>query len=370
MRAALRRVARALKRPRETLRQLAAWARYWARPSGGSGAAVWNQAAREYDARLAAEQTIYKDMIDINVLPPIFHYWSNAYLRPMLEEYGCSNPDEFFANFLIDSATRSRADALRFVSLGAGNCDTEVRVAKLMRSRGLEAFIIDCLDINRPMLERGRAMAVAEGVQAHIATTEIDFNDWTPAHRYAGAMANQSLHHMLNLEGVFARVRDALLPRAYFVVSDMIGRNGHQRWPEALAAVRKFWRELPEPYRYNRQLLRQEHEFLDWDCSVGGFEGIRAQDILPLLLQTFSFELFIGFANVIDPFTDRGFGHNFDASSDWDRDLIDRIHAYDEAQLASGRLTPTHMMAVMTTEAAVAPRYSRGLDPARSVRVP
>ncbi len=34
------------------------------------------------------------------LLPRIFHYWSNKYLRPMLEEFGVSNPDQFFAKYL------------------------------------------------------------------------------------------------------------------------------------------------------------------------------------------------------------------------------------------------------------------------------
>jgi len=34
-----------------------------------------------------------------------------------------------------------------------------------------------------------------------------------------------------------------------------------------------------------------------WDCSKQGFEGIRAQDILPLLVKKFSFRSFLGFGN-------------------------------------------------------------------------
>ena len=90
-----------------------------------------------YQARLAAETRIYKDVEDINILPQIFHYWSNTYIRPMLEEYGCSNPDQFFAKYLRESAERCADGAPFFISIGAGNCDTEIRVAQLMRNAGL-----------------------------------------------------------------------------------------------------------------------------------------------------------------------------------------------------------------------------------------
>jgi SAM-dependent methyltransferase len=160
-------------------------------------------------------------------------------------------------------------------------------------------------------------------------------------------MANQSLHHVSNLEGLFAAIETGLTPKGRFITSDMIGRNGHQRWPEALAIVQEFWKELPSERRYNLQLRRNEQSFLDWDCSIAGFEGIRAQDILPLLIERFGFEFFLGFGNVIDPFIDRSFGHHFNADSTEDQAFIDRVHERDEAEILAGRITPTHMMAVL-----------------------
>lgn len=327
-------------------------------------------AARVYARRLQQELAIYADCVDVNALPAIFHYWSDTYVRPMIEVVGASNPDQFFARSLLESARRSGSDRPVFVSIGSGNCDTEVRVSKLLREHGLDDFIIHCLDVNPAMLERGIALARDEGVEAHIRPLIGDFNAWQPERAYDGVMANQSLHHVLGLEALFAAVDRALAPGALFVVSDMIGRNGHMRWPEALAAVRRFWSELPSAYRYNRQLARHEDEYENWDCSNEGFEGIRAQDILPLLIRSFNFETFIAFGNVIDVFVDRSFGHNFDAEAAWDREFIDRVHAYDEAELAAGRLTPTHMLAVLGRERPAAPFYSRGLQPAACVPPP
>ena len=133
--------------------------------------------------------------------------------------------------------------------------------------------------------------------------------------------------------------------------------------------VDEFWAELPSRYRYNRQLQRQEDRFDDWDCSVAGFEGIRAQDILPELIRRFHFDLFIGFANIIDPFIDRSFGFNFDAEADWDRSFIDRVHARDEMELAAGRIKPTHMYAVMRVGSSEEGVHLPGLSPRQSVRV-
>jgi SAM-dependent methyltransferase len=323
-----------------------------------------------YAERLREEQAIYGDCVDVNDLPAIFHYWSNRYLRPKLAAFGFENPDEFFALHLAKAAASRPGERARFVSVGAGNCDTEVRVASLLRSRGLEAFTIECLDLNAAMLERGRALAAEAGVAEHIVATEADFNQWQPDRPYDAVMANQSLHHVVELEHLFDAIATALRPGALFMCSDMVGRNGHQRWPEALAIVRELWRELPAEYRYNRQLQRHEEEFMDWDCSGEGFEGIRAQDILPLLTARFEFDLFIPFANVIDPFIDRGFGHHFRVEQEWDRGFIDRVHARDEAQIAAGRITPTHAMAVMCRGRKGEARFCGGLSPRRCIRMP
>jgi len=322
-----------------------------------------------YAAKLATEADIFKDQEDINALPEIFHYWSNKYLRPMLEEFGVSNPDQFFAKYLHESARSSGIDAPVFVSIGAGNCDTEIRVAQLMKRDGLKLFTIECLEMNSHMLERGRQMAEQEGMAEHFEFVEGDFNNWKGKRLYAGIMANQSLHHVLNIESLFDAIKRSLHPRAYFVTSDMIGRNGHQRWPEALAEVHRFWQELPAGHRYNVQLNRHEELYENWDCSVEGFEGVRAQEIVPQLLKRFHFHLYIAFANVIDVFIDRAFGHHFKADGEWDRDFIDRVHALDEQALSKGKITPTHMMAVLTTQPC-ARLYSRGLTPGSSVRNP
>ncbi len=316
-----------------------------------------------YRGRTAAEKAFYKDCAEVHDLPPIFHYWSNKYLRPKLEAFGFSSPDEMFRKYLLKQARRRPQETLRFVSIGAGNCDLEIALASYLRDQGHHDFTIDCLDFSPTMLERGRASAAAKGLGENIRLLEADFNQWTPARDYDAALANQALHHVVNLEGLFGRIRGCLKPHGSFIISDVIGRNGHLRWPEALAIVNQFWRRLPPSYRFNPSLDRYEERYEDWDCSTEGFEGIRAQDILRLLLANFHFELFIGFGNVIDPFIDRVFGHHFDAANPWDRAFIDQVQERDERELAAGRITPTHMIAVLGNDPGTPTLFHEPLRP-------
>lgn len=321
----------------------------------------------EYERRMREEVARFEGELHINDLPPIFHYWSNTHLRPMLESFGFSHPEDFYALNIQRRAASGRAT--RILSIGAGNCDTEVGIAKLLLERGFTNWSMTCLDITAAMLERGSAMAQKEAVADHFEFVAADFNSWPgmPA-RFDLVVANQCLHHVVDLERLFDNIPRWLHDGGVLVTSDMIGRNGHQRWPEARALVDRFWTELPASYRFNRQLRRQEDRFLDWDCAIEGFEGIRSQDILPLLCERFGFELFLGFGNVVDPFTDRSFGWNFQADGAWDRDFIDRVHACDEAEMDAGRITPTHMFAVVTLNRSARPVVWRNRTPEASIR--
>ncbi|QNK65897.1 class I SAM-dependent methyltransferase [Variovorax sp. PAMC26660] len=320
-----------------------------------------------YSDQIERELTQYNDQIDVHELPSVFDYWSNKYILPLFHECGFSTVDEFYAKNLVQAAQRVGGTA-RFISIGAGNCDTEIRVVKLMLELGLKDFEFECLDLNPTMLDRGREAVDASGLGRIFRFVQGDFNAWIPSGEYAGVMANHSLHHVTNLEGLFDSIKASLNPRGYFVSSDMIGRNGHMRWPEALGHVERIWQELPAERRYNHQMRRAEPTFVNWDCSSEGFEGIRAQDILPLLVDRFDFPVFLAFGNVINPFVDRCFGPNFDADSADDRAFIDRIHAIDEAGFESGELTPTQMLAVMSPTAVDSHVYARGLSPQKAAR--
>jgi len=322
----------------------------------------------EYGQRLRAELDTFVDQVNVHELPPIFHYWSNRYVRPILESFGYSHPEDLFVKAMAGVAQARPGQRLRMISLGAGNCDTEVRVAQGLRERGVVDFTIECLELNPAMRERGASLAAEAGLAAQVLPVEGDFNRWQADGEYDVVLANQSLHHVQNLEGLFAAIRAALPPHGIFVTSDIIGRNGHMRWPEAMDIVQEFWSELPQDYRYNMQLRRHDETFQDWDCSVEGFEGIRAQDVLPQLIAHFHFDFFFACSNVMDIFIDRAIGHHFKVDDPRDLAFIDRIQARDDAEILAGRITPTHIMAILRREPVAAPRVWKHLTPEFCVR--
>jgi len=334
----------------------------------------WLQAvapfSRRYTHRLEAEQRFFSGCQDTYKLPAIYNYWSNKHLRPSLERFGFSHPEALYCHYFSQAYTASSSPQRVFLSVGAGNCETELRLAEQLFALGHRNFSIECVELNKQLLDNASEAAKKQGLAAHIVPVCADFNRWTPTKSYDGVLANNSLHHVANLEGLLGGIRSSLAPTGFFVTCDMVGRNGHMRWPEALSIVHEYWRELPKKYTYNHLLQRYEGLYENWDCSTDGFEGIRAQDILPLLIEHFGFELFIPFANVVDPFIERTFGHNFDVSNAWDTAFIDRVHARDEDEIMRGAIKPTHILAAMCSGRPGSNLTVNGLTPSFCVRSP
>jgi len=275
-----------------------------------------------------------------------------------------------FRMYIARVCTKHPRETCFALSIGSGDCAFEVNIAEWLLENSIRNFTFDCLDLNPEVLGRGRTAAAEKGLSDRFQFTVCDINSWHPERQYQAVLAFQCLHHFVELERLFTTIHLALHNDGFFLVDDMIGRNGHMRWPEALKLVNEKWKELPRDYTYNRALKRYERKYENWDGSLYSFEGIRAQDILPLLVERFHFDLFIGFANIVDVFIDRSFGPNFDPSREWDRGFIDRLHALDVEEMENGRVKPTHMYAAMTKTPVEQPKFHRNLSSQFCIRHP
>lgn len=315
--------------------------------------------------RRLAEKLKYNQVSAVHAMPPICHYWGEQHLVPLLREAGFDGHHDF----LLKHLERFRAHApLRIVSIGCGNCEPDILLLCTLRDRGFGALRYECIEFNAAMLERGKAEAERQGVAQYMVFTHKDIGHWRPQTPYEVVFASQFLHHVQDLERLFDTVRAALTDDGLFLVDDIIGRNGHMRWPEALDIVNALWAELDVKYKYHHLHGQTNLQFVNWDCSLTGFEGIRAQDILPLLREYFFFESFLAYGNLIDVFIERHYGPNFDVDSPQDRAFIDRVHALDQASLEAGHITPTHLLAALRKSPPPQQTVLRNLRPEFCVR--
>jgi len=320
--------------------------------------------------RLMVERATFRMTPGIHDLPPIFHYWSNKYLRPELEALGFDSPEDFYFLVARDRAKQTNG-RIRCLGVASGRCETEIGLARRLLEAGISVQFT-CLDLNRHLLEDARGLCRQAGLQDRFRfeCVELGRDEPAPAPAYDFAMANQCLHHFQELEAALDFVHGALVADGVFATCDVIGRNGHQLWPEARAEVDRIWAGLPERLRRDRTRGGSAAQFHDYDHSNVGFEGIRAQEVLPLLVERFHFERFVPFACLVLPFVERRFGWNFDAGNAADRELIDDIARRDQQLLHEGVLKPTQLIAAMRKQP-VPQLHSRfPFTPAECIRWP
>jgi SAM-dependent methyltransferase len=301
--------------------------------------------AKSYEDQLQEQIEQYRDTEDMHDLPAAFHLWSRDYVLPgLLKVFGVSDFNQFYVEAFVAAAKHNPNPPI-FLSLGCGDGAVEIGIARTLLEQGVTRFRFVCYDLSDILLSRFRA-ALPPELAGHFELLAGDLNAQAFDIRFDAIMANHSLHHMVDLEGIFRTAFDCLTDDGIFVTSDMIGRNGHMRWPETRLFVDFFWPFMSERQRNNILLHRTEPQFIDHDCSSEGFEGIRSQDVLPLILaQGFHPSRFLGFGGMIDVFVDRCFGPNFDVNNDDDAFLLRRIAFLNDVLLDAGLIKPTMMLA-------------------------
>lgn len=300
-----------------------------------------------YDQKLRQQQEQYASGADIHALPHIFDYWSHRYVLPQIQAaFGANSITEIYAKPLA-ALSRSHSQA-RFYSIGSGSCEEEIRIADLLLTQGCTGFQIIGLEVADNLIDEAHTAIRRAKLDGVVSTEFFDVNRDTitgPVHAW---LAHHSLHHILELERLFDLVDRTLSDDGHFVTCDMIGRNGHMRWPETLRLVEEVWATLPEVKKFHWQFKETQHAFVNWDCTTGGeWEGIRAQDILPLLIERFSFAAFAATGGFIDPFVERGIGPNFDPENPADREFIEEIAQRNDTLLDAGTIKPTMIFADM-----------------------
>ena len=326
----------------------------------------------DYDERVRSEVRYFQDGPGNLPYPEAHHYWTNRYLRPEVERvYGVSGLVPTYVVDCVDAL--GRQGNANILSIGCGEGETEIAIARRLLEEGFSNVRVDCMELAPGLCESGRARAAAAGLSDHVFFLEEDMNTWRPAAEgcYAVVIANQILHHIYRLESFFESARQALVPGGKFLTRDMIGRNGHVCWPEVKAVVDQVWSRMPKRYSYDHIFQKHFPEYPNRDNSKDCFEGIRSQDILPLLRSHFHFERFVAFGGLIERFAGRAFGHNLDVKeNEGDRTFTDMIYLLNKSLIDAGAIKPTQMIATLSRDPCAEPVCGYGWTPEFCVRPP
>lgn len=189
----------------------------------------------------------------------------------------------------IDFASRlqlkpnNRSGKVKVLSICCGAARFEAQLAALAGPR-VEWSL---LDINSDLLRlASRQFSPEIGLELITANVnELEFY----GEQWDIIICVSALHHIVELERVFQFFRDSLLPDGEFwSLGEYIGRNGNRLWADAMAAANAAMRALPERLRVNAHTGQIDHELPSNDFASTTFEGIRSEEIEPLLNRWFS----------------------------------------------------------------------------------
>ena len=98
-----------------------------AAPAASTRAGTSGPELSEYEQKLRREQDHFGGVANIHDLPPIFHYWSNKYIRPLVEEFGFTLAEELYAKYLASDCKAGTKETPVFSSVGAGDGEPKSR---------------------------------------------------------------------------------------------------------------------------------------------------------------------------------------------------------------------------------------------------
>jgi len=171
----------------------------------------------------------------------------------------------------------------------------------------------------------------------------LDGNTWSmPHNQYDFVYASHALHHIEDLEHLFAQVAATLQPGGVLFASDYIGPSRMQYSDAHLAAMNQALGTLPEVKRLDRfgvlksTIARRPVElYLRHDPS----EAARSAEIIPVMRRFFDVEVVpMGMSLSFEVLLD--IAHNFDPDDDADNALIDGIMQMEQQAERAGEAEP------------------------------
>lgn len=278
-----------------------------------------------------------------DTLPPIFHVWSNKFLKPQLVNLGIDSPESFYFSRILDAAS-ARGRPVQVASLGAGGCTMEIELAKKLRACNIAAHI-ECVDFNFSLMSLARAKAREAALDDMLSFTVRDVNTDCGSAGKDIVIVNQFFHHIENLEFACEDICRTLDDAGLLLTCDIVGRNGHVLWPSVATVVNRHWQDLDAAKRFDRHSSRCLQDYQSIDHSAYSNEGVRAQDVVRVLLEHFDFDFFFTYGAAIMPFVERRIGFNFDPADLNDVRFISSVADEDERRVVQAEYPASNMIA-------------------------
>ncbi len=194
-------------------------------------------------------------------------YWQHV--RKILGNSGFVNlPDYVCGKFPTDDRP------VEVLSLASGYCGNELNLARGMT----RPYKITCTDLNEAAFEKAKSVAKAESLAMEFQPADLNFLTITPG-RYDLIFAHAAIHHVINLEHLFEQIANGLSPTGILHITEVVGKNRKLIWDRNERYANALLDLMPEELTQGIHLAVHE--------DPDGMEGIRQEDIFPLLREHF-----------------------------------------------------------------------------------
>jgi SAM-dependent methyltransferase len=275
--------------------------------------------------------------------------WRFYFEYLQMNEFGTSFVEEVVA------AVHQKKNPL-LLSLGCGYGGLDLAIARRLQ----KPYQIFGVDLNPMIFSHAHRRAMLEGLEIDYLPIDLNFVELQPG-SFDVIYAHASLHHLLNLEHVFAQIARALTPDGLFVLVDIIGKTQVLFWRQNVEFTAELIKDMPWRFRPPvRRLWR--HFWFDPYTIISkysepavqhGMEGIRQEEIEPVMMKIFEpvkLYKYNAFMRLIC--TNRYLGARLNPEKLRDREYLEKLIKIEVEQIKSGKLKPTEMFGVFKPKSA------------------
>jgi len=208
---------------------------------------------------------------------------------------------------------------------------------------------IDAIDMSEETVRGALSLAREAGLSGlRYFVADLNHPAFAPA-TYDAVFAMMSLHHVRNLEALFAEIARALKPGGFLVMDEYLGPSQF-RWSVAQTNLMNALLSLL-PGRYRRTpdggvkslLVPPRPEDL---ATKDPSEAIRSEEIIPLLDRDFVMRAKADYGGTLLQFLLADIVGNFDAEREDDRALLNLVMLFEET-LNEGGVLPSDFAIVV-----------------------
>jgi 2-polyprenyl-3-methyl-5-hydroxy-6-metoxy-1,4-benzoquinol methylase len=256
-------------------------------------------------------------------------------VRRYLHRLASGHPDCDWPTYVRANHMPASVDRVLVLGCGSGWLDRALWMKGGIRS------VVAC-DCAPAAVERARELARAGDMNIEYSVLDLE-RDELPGTEFDVIVANDVLHHVTNLETLYARIQGALRPDGRFIFAEYVGPNRFQYSDAQMDIINTYMRVIPDRLRYDPclkiTLWKKERLSIDRVVADDPTEAVRSEDVLPLARSMFKVESEYPYGgSLLSPLLYEIIV-NFDESNPEDRRLLEILCGAEDRLIRAGQLS-------------------------------